>query len=479
MADTWKSAALDWLADLGYPYATLDNPMEDKIQQWWNYYRSEGEFWKYKEIGSDGKPVDVVIRSMTPGNMACEDLAGMVYNERASISFAEDSDLGTANAWLDGWLRQTKFQDRAPWLVQRTAAVGTGAWALHLRNVAVVGKSVGLKISAQRYDARHIVPLEWDSDECVACAFVSTVFIRGEELTQVEVHRPKGNGSYELMVRFFDDEGKTRLPDGYSDGSIDTRQPEPTFALTTIGLDNHHWDGSPFGVSLLDRAIDAIETVDLAFNNISNDIFLGKKMVMFPAAFLKKDEASGSFIAPPVVNKQFFVALEDKTVYENGMPKIVEYNPTLRAEENGLMLSKSLQILGKRLGFGTKYYSLDDAGGLTTAKEVASDNSEMMRTVARCEHVVKPAIETVITAAANIYRELGGIGMPSDVGDGLNVVMGDSIMQDDDSLRERDRADLAIGALELWQYMVRWQGYTEEDAKAAAGTSATDAPLEA
>ena len=34
-------------------------------------------------------------------------------------------------------------------------------------------------------------------------------------------------------------------------------------------------------------------------------------------------------------------------------------------------------------------------------------------------------------------------------------------------MRERDRADVAAGLLEPWRYMVRWQGYTEEDAKAA------------
>lgn len=50
--------------------------------------------------------------------------------------------------------------------------------------------------------------------------------------------------------------------------------------------------------------------------------------------------------------------------------------------------------------------------------------------------------------------------------------MGDNIMDDDDTLRERDRADVAAGLLEPWRYMVRWQGYTEEDAKAATDAAA-------
>ena len=54
----------------------------------------------------------------------------------------------------------------------------------------------------------------------------------------------------------------------------------------------------------------------------------------------------------------------------------------------------------------------------------------------------------------------------------VQVVMGDNIMEDDDTLRERDRADVAAGLLEPWRYMVRWQGYTEEDAKAATDAAA-------
>ena len=56
--------------------------------------------------------------------------------------------------------------------------------------------------------------------------------------------------------------------------------------------------------------------------------------------------------------------------------------------------------------------------------------------------------------------------------------MGDSIIEDDDTLRERDRADVAAGLLEPWRYMVRWQGYTEEDAKAASQGAPNDAPME-
>lgn len=465
MEDTWKNAALDWLAQLGYPYAALETPMAGRIAEWWRYYCAEADFYTNRVKDVNGKEHDVKVRSMTPARMVCEDMAGLLYNETAGISFAEGKGMEPAAEWLRSWLDSTRFNDGAPALIQRMCATGTGAWVLHLKNVQTIGKSPGLKVSVQRYDARHIAPLDWDGEECTACAFVASVWVRGEQLTQVEVHRPKDKGSYEIMARFFRDDGETVLPDGFSDGAIDTKQPRKTFEIVTLGTDNPYWECSPFGVALFDTAIGALETTELAFDNLGNDLVLGKKMLMIPQSMLQKGE-DGTMVLPQEESRQFYVALQDKTVYADGRPMIVEYNPDLRADEDVKMLSTALQLLGKRCGFGTKYYALDERGGVTTAKQVASDNSEMMRTVHKHEHVIKPAIAGIVEAAAGIYRAIGTVAMP-DVTGCANVVMGDSIVQDEDSLRERDRADVAAGLLEKWQYMVRWQGYTEDDAMAA------------
>ena len=89
-----------------------------------------------------------------------------------------------------------------------------------------------------------------------------------------------------------------------------------------------------------------------------------------------------------------------------------------------------------------------------------------------------------MAAAAGIYRNHArGVNLP-DITGAVQVVLGDSIIQDDDALRDRDRADVAAGLLEPWRYMVRWQGYSEEDARAFTGEGTgegtdTGVPLEA
>ena len=232
------------------------------------------------------------------------------------------------------------------------------------------------------------------------------------------------------------------------------------------------------GVALFHDAIDALQTVDLAFNNLGDDLIMGRKLLALPESMLTKDE-NGNAQVPMLSGKRFFLGVKSNT-YDDKMV-VYEYNPSLRVDENREALSTALQMLGKRIGFGIKAYALDDQGGITTAKQVAADNSEMMRAVRRHEHIIKPAIQSLLTAACGIYRELGTAKL-EDIAGQVNVVLGDSIMQDDDSLRERDRADVAAGLLEPWRYMVRWQGYTEGEAKAVQGVnddSALNIPIEA
>lgn len=477
-----NSEASKWFASLGYDNADLHTPMDSYITNWWSYIQQESNpfYWlEEPDAQNPAKKNKIKVRSCTPASMVCDDMAGLIYNETASISL-DDIDDQTTVDWLDQWLDITMWHDRAPLAIGRMCSTGTAAWALHVSGFAETGKSPVLKVRPMRYDARSIIPLSWEADDCIDCAFLANVYIHGKKCTQIEVHQRGNNGNYQIYCGFFDDTGKQFVPAGYLDGdtSVNTKQPYPTFSLIRLAFDNPYWDYSPMGVALFHDAIDALKTVDLAFNNMGDDLIMGRKLLVLPESMLSKDEY-GNAQVPMLTGKRFFVAVKSNT-YDDKV-RVFEYNPSLRVDENRQALSTALQMLGKRIGFGIKAYALDDQGGITTAKQVAADNSEMMRAVRRHEHIIKPAIQSLLTAACGIYRELGTTPL-ADIAGRVNVVLGDSIMQDDDSLRERDRADVAAGLLEPWKYMVRWQGYTEEEAKEAQGAlddAALSVPIEA
>lgn len=477
-----NSEASKWFASLGYDNADLHTPMDSYINTWWSYIRQEGNpfYWlEEPDTQNPAKKNKIKVRSCTPASMICDDMAGLIYNETALISLDEVED-GTTVDWLEQWLDVTMWHDRAPLAIGRMCSTGTAAWALHVSGFTETGKSPVLKVRPMRYDARSIIPLSWEADDCIDCAFLADVYIRGNKCTQIEVHKRGDDGNYEIYCAFFDKDGKRFVPYGYLDGntSVKTKQSYPTFSLIRLAFDNPYWDYSPMGVALFHDAIDALQTVDIAFDNMGSDVVMGRKLLVLPESMLSKDEY-GNAQVPMITGKRFFVAAKSNTYDDKA--RVFEYNPSLRTEENRQALSTALQMLGKRIGFGIKAYALDDQGGITTAKQVAADNSEMMRAVRRHEHIIKPAIQSLITAACGIYRELGTTPLV-DIAGRVNVVLGDSIMQDDDSLRERDRADVAAGLLEPWKYMVRWQGYTEKEAKEAQGAlddAALSVPIEA
>lgn len=476
MANDLEKNALSWLLSLGYPLDSLSTPMAPHIARWWDYITCKAEFYEREEQDERGNKNRIKVRSCTPADMVCSDMAGLLYNEKATISLVDPEGEQQAQAWLEGWLKQTAWADRAPLAMKRMCATGTAAWALHVEHAKRIGQSDNLRVYPMRYDARSILPLVWDDAECTECAFLAPKYIKGEKCLQIEVHKRGDDGNYRIACGFFDEQGEQFNPDGYlaADEALDTKQPLPTFQIIRLADDNRYWDYSPMGVALFDSCIDALETVDLAFDALGNEIFLGKKMLVLPENMLHRDDY-GTLTAPHMNGQQFFLATESN-VYDNGAG-IFEYNPTLRSDEDRQMLATALQVLGKRIGFGSKAYALDASGSITTAKQVASDNAEMMRTVRRHEHVIEPAVRRIIEAAANITRSLGTQDLP-DLSGQVQVVLGDSIMEDDDTLRERDRADVAAGLLEPWRYMVRWQGYTEADAKAATATADSSIPFE-
>lgn len=479
-----NKAVLDWLASLGYGSAATSTPMDAQVARWSGYIDRTAAFYEREERDLNGNTCTVKVRSCSPASLVDAEMASLIYNEEASITVPKDvGDGGRTDAFLQQWLADVSWDEDTPTNIERMCDTGTIGWALHVTGVAAFGRSSTLAVAPVCYDAASVLPLAWTGRGCTECAFVSTVYDAGEKLTQVEVHRPRPDGDYEIRCALFEESGRIHAPDDGTIGpaeAVNTLQPTPTFALARLAKRNRYWPRSPMGVALFDDLEDVLETVDLAFDSLGNDIVLGRKMVGVPESMLRKDEA-GHVYTPWHDGRQFFLAQKDANVYGEGRLGVFEYNPSLRTAENREALSTALQVLGMRAGFGAKYFALDSQGGITTAKQVASDNADLMRTLRRHEKPVRAAIGTVIEAALGTYRGLSteGEGL-ADVRGKVQVRMGDSVIQDTDSMREADRADVAAGLLEPWRYMVRWQGYNEEDAKAACeGADGIGVPLEA
>jgi A118 family predicted phage portal protein len=458
-----------WLGELGYRNVCA-HPMREEVDRWWGWYTATGDFFESSDrIGKRTFKVKRI--SIKPAKMACEDWAGLLFNERTAIGIDDTQDgagsLAAAAKWLGQWLAESGFMRLANRTVERAMALGTAAWALRFDGIipdAVA--SPAARIGIERYDARHIVPLAYEGDECTECLLRSKAVVDGKEAHQLRVHRLGANGTYWVHTALFNDSGRRIASDGVAE-AFDTGCTLPTFALVRPGIDNSYLEAHPFGVSVFDAALGAVEMVDMAVDNLNRDIYLGQKMAFIPSGMLEHDE-DGNVVIPRAADQQVFVAFEGDQVVEGRAQGPYEYNPDMRIADNRAAIKTALELLGKRCGFGKDYYTLDERGGGVmrnkTATEVASDQTELMRNIRKHEESMAPAVKGICAAAVECARSVVGLALPPVEGR-VAVVFGDSIIEDDAAVRERDRADVAAGLMPGWQYIAKWQALDDAAAK--------------
>jgi A118 family predicted phage portal protein len=237
----------------------------------------------------------------------------------------------------------------------------------------------------------------------------------------------------------------------------------PLFSIARPGLTNSYDPFSPFGVSVFDDATGPVQVTDESIDNMHRDMWLGQKMVFLDERMLEKD-VYGNVVVPRERDQQLF----RKTEADSGNKLIEEYNPDLRVEDNRLALKTGLELLGARSGLGADYFSLDSEGGIKTATEVVADDSDLFRNLRKHQNAIAPAILAVVAGVYALARTVKGESLPESPGV-LTVDFDDSVIEDTNAQRDRDRKDVAADLMQPWEYRVRWYGEDEATARAMAG----------
>ena len=469
MARVDTTPGLAWLREQGYEVP--DTGMSGHISRWWDWMQATCAF--YDDTAVYDKTTYKVERiTMCPGKMICEDWASIVFNEDTIIGLSgvtdlddgqePEANLSKTNDWLQEWIQDSELLDcSSPF--ERAFGLGTAAWALGLEDINEDGSAnEKARVILQWYDARSIIPLSWNGHGIIAAAFVLPVVIGGKQLNQVTLHAPGDNGNYFIKTAFFKGNNQRVVPEGFTT-EVKTNSKTPTFAFISPAIDNTYEDHSPLGVSVIDRCIGSIKVTDGAFDNLWKDLFLGQKMLLMSESLIKHDE-QGNAIVPRSQSQQLFLDVESNSIESKDL--VHEYNPDLRVSDNRTAINTGLALLGKRAGFGIEYYELDKDGAIgKTAKEVASANAELMRNAHKHEKKIETALIQICTAAVELAKQF--IDQKLSSVDGLITVnFGDTIIEDDTSARENDRADVAAGLLPEYKYIMKWHGVSEEEAKA-------------
>lgn len=439
----------DKIRDMGY--STPGTAMESYIQTWDNMFRADGIFWYYDDRDSAGRVYKVHRRTVKPAKRVCDEWSSLILSDDTSVACGKQK----CTNWLADYFNRINFYGNGQDIVTRAFALGTGAWAMWADLDAK-------RTQIRRYDARMVVPLSWDDDGITECAFVTKARIAGQDYSQLQMHLIDG-GRYSIFTFCFDDKGKEVFPEGLLT-ELKTQCETPTFAVIKPAVANTCVDNSPYGMSVFDDAIDALKSVDEAYDAIFNEINLGKMRVFMDDMLFDVKRGEKCERQPIPFGKDDLTIFRKVSGMGDAASKgIVEFAPSLRIADMKDAYRTALQTMGDKCGFGLNYFDIDDSGGIKTATEVSADNSALMRNIKRHERLMQGSIAQIARAAIHFAREFQGVSMP-DPGE-ITVTFDDSIITDTAAEKQQDMAEVNI-TMNPWEYRKKWYGEDEATAKA-------------
>lgn len=349
---------------------------------------------------------------------------------------------------------------------------------IRLKNAAVSENSSIIPDSRTRIDLNYIdggniIPLSCDNGTITEAAFCSDVCIKGVNKIYLEIHRLE-DGEYVIENRVFvaDKSGgvlkEDKLPESVPP-VIHTRSAIPWFSVCRPAIVNSIKGSNGMGCAVFANAIDNLKGVDIAYNNLNSDIWLGQKKVFMAKSLI--EEYMGQKITPDEVNQQLFYYITSSAEDMGAKPLITEHNPDLRVKDNVDCIQAQLDYLSFKVGFGTKHYQFN-AGSIVTATQYTGDKQDLVQNAHK--HFIR--VEGFLHDLVKSLLHIGKSFIDSSINDeaAISVTFDQSPLIDESAERERDRADVSGGIMAKWEYRAKWYGESEEEAKHNIPSDDTD-----
>lgn len=392
---------------------------------------------------------------------ACEDWADRLMNEKVTVCIRGENE----QAFFDRVCSENRFRSLMNRVQELSFALGGGAVVARLGEIAVDsrGRIAGTagRLFLDFVAADGIFPLSWQGDLVRECAFM-TEFVRGEAAycyLQLHVLEPDGKYLIENHVYRRDSECLTEADlaavpgfEGIA-GRFHTGSELPLFVLFRPNIANNLDPGNPLGISVYANALDQLMACDNIFDSFNSEFSLGRKRIMVKPEGIRSADGEPYFDPNDLV---FYLLPEDA----QNESTVHEMEATLRMDEHLTGLQMALGMLAVKCGFSPGHWQLDRRQHtLRTATEVISTNSAEFRTLKKHEIV----LEEALIALARVILKLGNLwfGMHLKEDAAISVDFDDSIIEDRDTMFERDMRMLDAQVLTKEEFRHRW--VTEEE----------------
>lgn len=467
-----NSEIINWLNNnFGYHISNDYYKFIDDWKDWWKGFHEPFHRITF-ENGEKRRTRDMYTMKM--GKKVCEDWASILINDKTFVKlddeYSETFLVGdTDNGGVFG---SNNFWDQANDLMEKMMYSGTAAIVIRLKNAAVspdgrIVPSSEAWIDLNYLEANRIIVLSSDNGIITEAAFCSDICVKGINKLYLEIHRLENN-EYVIENHIFSVDAKEvallkeePLPKGVQT-IIRTGSDKPWFAICKPAIVNPISGNNGMGCSVFAGAIDNLKGVDLAYNNLNSDFWLGQKKVFLNKNMLA-DMSGDKKVAPDEVNQQLFYYIGETMDDGTGKSMVQEHNPDLRVADNTAGIQAQLDYLSFKVGFGTKHYQFN-SGSIVTATQYTGDKQDLIQNAHK--HFIK--VESFLHRLVKTILWIGHSFIDERVDENahISVVFDQSPLVDENAERQRDKDDVSAGLMQKWEYRVKWYGETEEEAKA-------------
>ena len=430
----------------------IEDDITEKLEVWRQWYKgSVDKFHKYK-VYSGKKKINMDRKTLNLPAKVCQRWADLLLNEKVEINVSDEY----TQAKLNALLHQVNFRVRGNNLLEAAFAMGGGFLIQYWD-----GEKTNQKYITQEY----MYPITYDSGRLIEAAFSSQKVIDGKTYVYLETHlRDETTGLYTVdnsLLRSADVKngvgGSLQEVDEnfYEEHGIlpkwETGSSTPLFQMIRPNVANREAFNSPWGTSVYSGALDIFASCDVVYDSFYKEFLLGKKRIFVTDGvaninYVKNgDNVDTVEVFDP--NDEVFYRIPEQ---DDGVPPIQPVEMALRVGDHATAIQTQLNILSQSVGFGSNGFKWDE-GGVSTATQIISQNSELFRTLKKHETLLKDTLIDMARGLLYVEATFAGDNMIRLDAD-ISIDFDDSIIEDTAEIKRQAMLELQTGLISKAEY---------------------------
>lgn len=309
-------------------------------------------------------------------------------------------------------------------------------------------------------------------EKITGAVFRTTATKDGKYYTKYEYHRFEGN-KYAVSNRCFvsKTEGAEGKPvsienspwAGIEEDVYLQNIDRPLFGVFRTPQANNIEKNSIYGLPIFSDALAELKDLDVAYSRNVNEIFDSKRTVLIDSDRLTPGRG-GNKIVGNFNDLKERMELPDfaKIVQGSGDGEYYkEINPELRTDERLRGINAILSQIGYKCGFSNGYFVFNEKQGLTTATQIESEEQRTVQLIKDIRDKIESCVDGLVYALDK-FEDLYGDAPTGDYE--IFYDFGD-ITYNVEEDRARWYSYVLAGKIPFWRYLVKFEGFTEEEAR--------------